>query len=178
MNFNELKKAEKAMMLAWERHGKQKYGNRPYFCHLVEVITVLASFGYSDNPDIICVGWLHDILEDTQTEKFELESLFGASVSYPVWALTAEEGINRMDKLQRVIPKLRSSDTALTVKLADRIANTRASLIDGNKLYKAYSRENYLLRECLYQKKKNDPLKPMWDKLIELSKKPTPEKIK
>lgn len=176
MDSEQLKKAELAMMFASEKHKDQKYGERPYFSHLVEVVNVLAGFGYSDNLDVICTGWLHDVLEDTATERSEIERLFGMPVGYAVWALTAEQGINRMDRLQCVIPKLMSSETALIVKIADRIANTQASLIDRPSLHKAYSRENYFFRECLYRKKKGDALAPMWNKLIEISEKPTLER--
>jgi len=38
-------KANKARDFALERHGQQRYGERPYGEHLAEVVGVLAEFG-------------------------------------------------------------------------------------------------------------------------------------
>lgn len=176
MDFQDLKKAEAAMLFAIKKHGAQKYGDQPYLTHLVQVVNVLSEFGYSDNLTIISAGWLHDVLEDTDATREELASKFGTPIAYAVWCVTSEIEGNRMHRLQSVIPKLESSEPALIVKLADRIANTEKSKTDNNRLHSAYSRENYLLRECFYRRKFENNLNLMWDRLIAASDKPSTEK--
>lgn len=166
MDLKGLKEAERAMIFAIKKHGAQKYGDQPYLTHLVQVVNVLASFGYGGDLTIISAAWLHDVLEDTDTTREELRDVFGVPIEYVVWCVTADQGGNRMQRLRTIIPRLLSSEAALIVKLADRIANTEECSRTNPKLHRAYVAENVYFRECFYRRKTQANIAPMWQRLI------------
>lgn len=169
MNNIEQETIKKAISFAHQKHGDQKYGNQPYTYHLNQVVNLLIEFGYEDNPLIICVGWLHDVLEDTDTTMEELQKIFGIPIAYAVWTITSEDGTNRKSRLQSIIQKLRSSEAGLVVKLADRIANTEECKRHNAKLFKAYVVENEYLRKSFYNPKTAPHLNALWQRLLEAS---------
>jgi (p)ppGpp synthase/HD superfamily hydrolase len=158
---------EKAKDFAIAKHANQKYGDRPYSYHLAQVSQVLSEFGYLGDEAIAAAAWLHDTLEDTETTYKELVSEFGVEISDIVFAVTSEPGENRVDRFRNTAPKIQSNKKALIVKLADRIANTEASLDTNRKLYKMYNKEFPLFKELLYTEDAN--LLPMWNRLIKAS---------
>lgn len=159
--------AQKAKEFAIAKHGTQKYGEHPYSYHLDRVSQVLTEFGYATDESIVAAGWLHDTLEDTETTYTELVSEFGHEISDIVFAVTNESGKNRGDRFRKTALKIQSNKKALIVKLADRIANTEASLQSNPKLYKMYVKEFPLFKELLYNPLDAELL-PMWNRLIEL----------
>jgi (p)ppGpp synthase/HD superfamily hydrolase len=113
----------RAYFLAKERHGNQMYGDENYVAgHLAEVVDVLTGEGF--NSDIwIQRGWLHDILEDTETSLKELRIKFGDEVAWPVFAVSGF-GRNRQERNEDIYRKLEMfGRDACILKLADRIAN-------------------------------------------------------
>jgi len=142
--------ADAAKEFAIAQHGTQKYGEHPYSYHLAQVSQVLAEFGYAGDEAITAAGWLHDTLEDTPTTYEMLVSEFGKETADIVWAVTSEPGQNRSDRFHKTALKIQSNKKALIVKLADRIANTEASLQSNPKLYKMYLKEFPLFKELLY----------------------------
>ena len=152
------------------RHGNQKYGDRPYSYHLALVSQVLSDFGYAADEAIAAAGWLHDTLEDTETEYEVLVSEFGKETADIVWAVTNEPGGNRVDRFRKTALKIQSSKKALILKLADRIANTEASLQSNPKLYKMYVKEFALFKELLYNPQ-DVRLILMWNRLEQLNQK-------
>ena len=44
-------------------HGDQRYGDQPYAVHLDRVAGLLAEHGHAE---VVPVGFLHDVLEDTE----------------------------------------------------------------------------------------------------------------
>jgi len=120
-----------ARQFAEERHGVQLYGTRPYKVHLYTVRSILASFGYHDA--YAPAAWLHDVLEDTDTTREEIETNFGAQVAGLVWAVTGV-GKNRKARNASMYEKVRALPDAAVLKLADRIANVEASKMDQGKL--------------------------------------------
>jgi hypothetical protein len=81
-----------------------------------------------------------------------------------VWAVTTEPGGNRVDRFRKTALKIQSNKKALIVKLADRIANTEASLQSNPKLYKMYVKEFPLFKELLYNPQDVE-LMPLWNRL-------------
>ncbi|MEG4034610.1 HD domain-containing protein [Microcoleus sp. S36b_A4] len=151
------------------QHGTQQYGEHPYSYHLARVSQVLSEFGYAGDEAIAAAGWLHDTLEDTPTTYEMLVSEFGKETADIVWAVTSEPGENRADRFRKTALKIQSNKKALIVKLADRIANTEASLQSNPKLYKMYVKEFPLFKELLYNPQDVELL-PLWNRL-ESSKK-------
>lgn len=156
-----------AKEFAIAKHAHQKYGEHPYSYHLSQVSQLLAEFGYAGDEAIAAAGWLHDTLEDTPTTYEMLASEFGNDVADIVFAVTSESGENRVDRFRKTALKIQFNKKALIVKLADRIANTEASLQSNPKLYKMYVKEFSLFKELLYNQQDVE-LMPMWNRLVEL----------
>jgi (p)ppGpp synthase/HD superfamily hydrolase len=162
--------ADAAKEFAIAQHGAQKYGDRPYSYHLAQVSQVLAEFGYAGDEAIAAAGWLHDTLEDTPATYEMLVSEFGKETADIVWAVTSELGQNRGERFRKTALKIQSNKKALIVKLADRIANTEASIQSNSKLYKMYVKELTLFKELLYNPQDVE-LRPLWNRLESSSSK-------
>lgn len=168
----------KAALFAIERHGAQLYGRKPYHVHLNDAVGVLRRFiDWDDLPqEFIDATWLHDIIEDTETTRAEIEALFGARVAELVHAVSNEPGPNRKARHALTYPKVRSVDRAITVKLADRIANVEQAVSHDRfgrppqGLFWMYAKEwdefqRELRGRCLGE---GEPEIAMWEYLIEL----------
>ena len=155
--------SKQSQQFAISKHGNQKYGEHPYSYHLNYVVNILTEYGYAKDDAIISAGWLHDTIEDTDTTHAMLVLEFNQEIADIVWAVSSEPGKNRQAKFRNTAPKIISNKKALIIKLADRIANTEASLANNPKLYQMYVKEFTLFHELLYQ----DNL-PMWNRLIKL----------
>jgi (p)ppGpp synthase/HD superfamily hydrolase len=153
-----------AKALAATAHGDQKYGEHPYTKHLADVAEVLGRFGVSDE-DMLCAAWLHDSVEDTETTVNQIHIMFGSRVADLVHRVTNEEGKNRRERHEKTYPKIMASDDAITLKLADRIANVESSLDDQDKL-KMYKKEYPNFRLKLYKPGKHDAMWRHLDFLI------------
>ena len=80
-----LKNAE---LFAKSKHaGKLKKNGITYSKHLEEVVNRLKSLGVIDE-EVLCTGWLHDILEDTDTSFDELFEKFGRRIAVLTLSLT------------------------------------------------------------------------------------------
>jgi (p)ppGpp synthase/HD superfamily hydrolase len=80
-----LKNAE---LFAKSKHaGKLKKSGITYSKHLEEVVSRLKSLGVIDE-EVLCTGWLHDVLEDTDTGFDELFEKFGRRIAVLTLSLT------------------------------------------------------------------------------------------
>jgi (p)ppGpp synthase/HD superfamily hydrolase len=122
---------EDARAFAVERHGDQRYGERPYVTHLAAVRAVLRDFDIDGALGV--AAWLHDVVEDTPTTRDEVAARFGPDVAALVWAVTGV-GENRKARNADAYAKIRAHPPAATLKLADRIANVEASATVPDKL--------------------------------------------
>jgi (p)ppGpp synthase/HD superfamily hydrolase len=82
-----------ALAFADARHaGQRRKGDgAPYVLHPVEVGWLLHEEGYRDA--VIATGVLHDVLEDTKTDRAELERVFGGEVAALVAVLSEDPSI-------------------------------------------------------------------------------------
>lgn len=147
-----------AQALAAHFHEDQMYGDKPYVSHLAHVVEVLNRFSVKDE-DMLVAGWLHDSVEDTAMTLGQIEITFGRKVRDLVYRVTNEEGKNRKERHEKTYPKIKASDDAITLKLADRIANTEASieLKDDGKI-KMYAKEYPGFRKELYKIGSNESM--------------------
>lgn len=106
--------------------------------HLAAVRQVLQDFGY--DGDFALAAWLHDTVEDTAVTVEQLEQEFGARVAALVWAVTGI-GANRKERNAAAYAKMAALPDAVTVKLADRIANSEASARNSPRLLAMYREE-------------------------------------
>lgn len=63
----------KAKVLAEKAHSKQKRktSGEPFITHLIEVNNILTEL--TDDEEILAIGWLHDLVEDTEYELSDLK---------------------------------------------------------------------------------------------------------
>ena len=114
-----------ARNFAKKKHTGQlrKNGKTTTFSHLKDVVKNLKKMKVT-NKDIICAAWLHDTIEDTDTDFDSIKDRFGKNVAKIVVSVTKD---NRLPKKQREVTyskDLKSSSTeAKLVKIADILAN-------------------------------------------------------
>lgn len=117
-----------ALAFAEQAHGEQRYGDRPYIEHVMEVVAIARWAGCSLRTQIAAA--LHDVLEDTGVTYQELRARFGEDVAQDVWSVSGE-GASRREKQQSIVAKLQAHQSGVDLKLCDRIANIEACLRDG-----------------------------------------------
>jgi len=132
---------------------KRKYTGDPYIVHPASVAKLVATV--TDNPDMICAAWLHDVVEDTPVTIAEIEVEFGVIVAQLVADLTdvskPEDG-NR--KIRKALDREHTKDArpeAKTVKLADLIDNARSINQHDPRFARVFMAEKRLLLEVLQE---------------------------
>jgi GTP pyrophosphokinase/guanosine-3',5'-bis(diphosphate) 3'-pyrophosphohydrolase len=112
-------------------HGSQKRASGdPYFAHPIEVAGILTDY-HLDTATIV-TGLLHDVIEDTEVTREEVDRLFGMEVGELV------EGVTKLSRLETTADYKRQAENlrkfilavskdvrVLLVKLADRLHNMR-----------------------------------------------------
>lgn len=112
---------DEALLVATEAHkGQTRWDKKtPYINHPIAVVECLKDMGVTNN-DILCAGYLHDVLEDTDYSESELECKFGSNVLKIVEELTHKSDINDLEYL---IGINNMHMDAKIVKFADIIVN-------------------------------------------------------
>ncbi|MEA5536795.1 HD domain-containing protein [Crocosphaera sp. XPORK-15E] len=158
-----------AELMAIEAHQGQQYGNFLYHHHLQEVVNILIKFGGTlNNPEIapiLIAAWLHDSLEDTSLTYDLILNKFGQEVADIVEAVTDERGKNRKERKALTYIKTRQNEKAIILKLADRIANIRASQLDNPKKLKMYSKEQQDFEQALKAYSSSQLSQQLWKEL-------------
>ena len=159
---------EQARAFALAAHGDQMYGARPYSFHLDAVVRLLSPYGIEAQV----IGYLHDVVEDTEVSEGEIRQHFGRLIAECVGLLTDAPGANRAERKARTYARLATVDgpteVALVVKVADRLANVRTCLIDDRRgLREVYSREHPAFRRAAYREGLCEPLWVELDTLLE-----------
>lgn len=175
---------KRAIEFANLHHGDQMYGDAPYLTHLVQVAMTLVRFGYHpgvgtlEEQDIarnlLVAAILHDVIEDTEVTRQEVIDEFGEEVALLVYAVTNEPGRNRKERHARSHPKLFSIPHAMTLKLADRIANVENCHATGSNLLYMYRKEWKAFKEKLFDKAEAPEI--MWNYLEQLICRVRPKK--
>lgn len=159
-------------LTAIEAHGAQKYGEHPYEYHLHAVVETLQKFGLNieneDDAALLIAAWLHDSLEDTSLGKDTIASEFGAEIANLVYLVTDEPGRNRKERKAATYQKIKQSEKAITLKLADRIANVEESAKRNKGLFQMYLKEQQSFVENLRSHTNSDRALRMWNYLDEL----------
>jgi (p)ppGpp synthase/HD superfamily hydrolase len=116
-----------AVRYAERQHGRQRRAadDASYVLHLLEVASLLERSGYPDR--VVAAAVLHDVLEDTDAERSELDARFGWEVGELVALVTddpaiAQEEARKDDVRERV---RRAGNEALAVYAADKVAKVR-----------------------------------------------------
>ena len=81
---------ERAAQFAKDAHEsinqRRKYSDQPYIVHPAAVAEIVASV--TDDENMICAAWLHDVVEDTPVTLGEIKSAFGDDIANLVDGLT------------------------------------------------------------------------------------------
>lgn len=165
-----------AEALARKAHDGQTYDGVPFADgHLAKVVEVAreiadaCQFTVHETETLLAAAWLHDVLEDTMTLWSDVASACGDEVMRLVLAVTDEPGKDRKERKARTYPKIRAAGRlAVALKLADRIANVRASCAPGasHSFLKMYRTEHIEFTKALYQT--SDNLDYAWILLMRL----------
>ena len=155
----------RAFLMAYESHRNQKYEEDPYLVHLLDVHNVLVKFGFHD-PTLLAAALLHDVIEDTPVNYHRVRDEISLEVAEIVYACTDEIGRSRKDRKEKTLPKLIATTEvkgpdALTVKLADWIANVEASHRTDPRKLQMY-RKDWPEFSTLRERFPCEPLEPMW----------------
>jgi (p)ppGpp synthase/HD superfamily hydrolase len=116
-----------ALDFADQRHAGQTrdIDDLPFVTHPVEVACLLHEAGYQD--EVVAAGVLHDVLEDTDAERSDLESRFGRRVAELVEAVTddptIEDDAERKAALRRQVAD--AGECAAVVFAADKVSKAR-----------------------------------------------------
>lgn len=110
--------------------GQYRISEEPYIIHPMEVVKIL--IGLRADKHTLMAGFLHDILEDTDTKPEEIKELFGEDV------LNLVQGVTKLGKLQfkskeerqaenfrRMFIAMANDVRIVFLKLADRLHNMR-----------------------------------------------------
>ena len=132
-NYSEhdLEKIKKAYSFAEQLHsGQFRQSGEPYIIHPLSVAYILAEM--RADADTICAGLLHDVIEDTNITKEEIEENFNHDIA------TLVDGVSKLDKMnfsskqaqnmantRKIITGITEDVRIIIVKLADRLHNMR-----------------------------------------------------
>ncbi len=158
-------KIESAEFFAKDRHKgmTRKDGITPYYAHLGSVVSYLKSLGVTDE-DVLCSGWLHDTIEDTNTTFDELYERFGKRVAVLVSSLSKDKKLSRKDRELQYVKQLKDAPIdAKIIKLCDissNLKNLASSKISKNQRKKTINQKlHYLkiIKKDLAESKSNYP---------------------
>ena len=121
----------RAYVYAMKAHGTQKRASgAPYFSHPLEVAAILTDLKLDDAT--IATALLHDVIEDTDATRAEIDSMFGPEIGSLVDGLTKIKRLDLVSKkaeqaenFRKLLIAISSDIRVLLVKLADRLHNMR-----------------------------------------------------
>lgn len=125
--MQDLPVTRRAVAFACERHGGQRReaDGASFLLHPLEVASLLERESCSD--EVIAAAVLHDVLEDTDADRDELDAHFGAGVSRLVALVSDDPEIDdeeqRKDEVRQRVR--RAGDDGLAVYAADKISKVR-----------------------------------------------------
>ena len=126
-----LQKIRKAYEYAKEKHqGQYRVSGEEYIYHPLCTAIILTTV-YADT-DTICAGLLHDVIEDCDVTRSELEEVFGSDIAKLV------DGVSKISKMhfstenealveyyKKIIVGMSEDVRVIIIKLADRLHNMR-----------------------------------------------------
>jgi len=133
---------KKAYAISTDAHLNQKRAsNEPFITHPLTVAGILADMKVDEIS--IAAGLLHDVIEDSQYSREDLNKLFGTEISDLVWGVTKISKISEVDvedaqaeTLKKMIIAMTADVRVILIKLADRLHNIRtlAHLSEGKQI--------------------------------------------
>ncbi len=116
-----------AIEFASEKHKNQFRKNKdktPYIHHPVQVARTISRHVQNVDNDVLIAAVLHDVLEDTDTSRVELENTFGKKIASIVLEVTDNKNQPKLlRKLLQIKNAKKKSIEAKTIAVADKICN-------------------------------------------------------
>ncbi len=126
--------------------GQVRKSGGPYINHPLATAVILTTV-YADT-ETICAGLLHDVLEDTDVTKDELEEEFGREITNLVYGVTkiskihfSTENEALVEYYKKIIVGMSEDVRVIIIKLADRLHNMRTLWALSKDRQKAISKE-------------------------------------
>ena len=121
----------RAYVYAMKAHGNQKRASGDlYFSHPLEVAAILTELKLDDAT--VAAALLHDVIEDTDVTRTEIDHLFGPEIGALVEGLTKIKKLDLVTKkaeqaenFRKLLVAISSDIRVLLIKLADRLHNMR-----------------------------------------------------
>ena len=121
----------RAYVYAMRAHGSQvRASGDPYFSHPLEVAAILTDLNLDDATIVAAV--LHDVIEDTESTREEIDRIFGKEIGDLVDGLTKLKRLDLVSKravqaenFRKLLLAIAADVRVLLVKLADRLHNMR-----------------------------------------------------
>ena len=135
LNSNHRKKVEKierAFRFAKAAHkGVRRRSGEPYIMHPIAVAKiVITEFGLGSTS--ICAALLHDVVEDTEFTREDIEASFGEKIASIVEGLTKISGgifgdraSLEAENFRKLLLSMSSDVRVILIKMADRLHNMR-----------------------------------------------------
>lgn len=121
---DDLNRVQRAYDLASVAHaGQMRDEGTPYILHPIRVATILSEELGSYSSELICAALLHDVIEDSEVTREQLQLEFGGRVARIVWLLTKLPDVSLAAYLSAI--EAASDLKAPVVKLCDRLDNLR-----------------------------------------------------
>ena len=150
--MNKIEKAAEFARLAHESiDQRRKYTNEPYIVHPAKVAQIVSTV--TEDEDMICAAWLHDVVEDTPVTLGQIQSEFGEGVAHLVSGLTDVSQLADGNRATRMaIDREHTAGTdsiTKTIKLADLIDNLDGIVDQSSGFARTYLAEKELLLTVL-----------------------------
>lgn len=121
----------RAYVYAMKAHGNQQRASGDlYFSHPLEVAAILTEYKLDDAT--IVAALLHDVIEDTDITRSEIDQMFGEEIGNLVEGLTKIKKLDLVTKkaeqaenFRKLLVAISSDIRVLLIKLADRLHNMR-----------------------------------------------------
>ena len=122
----------KAYKVAFDAHkGQKRTLGEDYIVHPVSVAYILVELGMDTTA--VCAGLLHDVIEDTEVTKEEIQEKFGAEVAKLVDGVTKLDKISsssvreeeQAENIRKILLATAQDIRVIMIKLADRLNNMR-----------------------------------------------------
>jgi (p)ppGpp synthase/HD superfamily hydrolase len=118
----------------------------PYINHLAEVAFYLSEATGGEDAVLVAAGWLHDTLEDTDTEREELEARFGVEVASVVAEVTDDKALPKLERKRYQVEKTPSKSVrARLLKIADKTSNLHSIALSPPSGWDAERRTDYVI---------------------------------
>ena len=120
----------RALDFAARKHADQRRKGKaaePYVNHLAEVARLVAEATEGKDAVAVVAALLHDTIEDTKTDRAELEREFGPEVAALVAEVTDDKTLPKAERKRLQVENApHKSSRAKMIKLADKTSNIRS----------------------------------------------------